>query len=87
MYSRWKRKDTAYLIHCTLTIHLFVKVVGENALTSQPLREGERVNGRPVIRRVLRLLRRLLMQVVHGAQRIHGVKRVSVHSVVLHDSQ
>jgi len=70
MYSRWKRKDTAYLIHCAIKINVRVLWEGQrgNALTSQSLREGERVNGRPVIRRVLRLLRRLLMQVVHGAQ-------------------
>ncbi len=88
MYSRWKTKDTAYLIQCTITIIWIVKWrERENALTSQSLRERERVNGRPIVRRVLRLLRRLLMQVVHSAQWVHGVERVSVHSVVLHDSK
>ncbi|TNN69810.1 hypothetical protein EYF80_019878 [Liparis tanakae] len=44
----------------------------------------ERVHGRPVVGRVLRLLRCLLVQVVHGAEGVHGVQRVAVHPVVLH---
>lgn len=42
------------------------------------------MHGGPVVGRVLRLLRGLLMQVVHGAERVHGVQRVAVHPVVLH---
>jgi len=42
------------------------------------------MHGWPVVGRVLRLLRGLLVQVVHGAQRVHGVQRVAVHPVVLH---
>lgn len=54
------------------------------SITSQPLGQGERVHGGPVVGRVLRLLRGLLVQVVHGAERVHGVQRVAVHPVVLH---
>lgn len=54
------------------------------SITSQPLGQGERVHGGPVVGRVLRLLRGLLVQVVHGAQGVHGVQRVAVHPVVLH---
>lgn len=53
-------------------------------ITSESLRQGERVHGGPVVGRVLRLLRRLLVEVVHGAQGVHGVQRVAVHAVVLH---
>lgn len=54
------------------------------SITSQPLGQGERVHGGPVVGRVLRLLRGLLVQVVHGAEGVHGVQRVAVHPVVLH---
>lgn len=54
-------------------------------LTSQPLCQGERVHRGPVVRSVLRLLGGLLVEVVHGAQRVHGVEGVPVHPVVLHD--
>lgn len=54
------------------------------SITSQPLGQGERVHGGPVVGRVLRLLRGLLVQVVHGAQGVHGVQRVAVHPVMLH---
>ena len=54
------------------------------SITSQPLGQGERVHGGPVVGRVLRLLRGLLVQVVHGAQGVHGVQGVAVHPVVLH---
>lgn len=37
-------------------------------LTSQPLCQGEGVHRGPVVRRVLGLLRRLLVEVVHGAE-------------------
>lgn len=56
------------------------------SLTSQPLGERERVDGRPVVGGVLGLLSRLLMEVVHGAQRVHGVEGIPVHPVVLHVS-
>lgn len=42
------------------------------------------MHGGPVVGRVLRLLRGLLVQVVHGAEGVHGVQRVAVHPVVLH---
>lgn len=54
------------------------------SITSQPLGQGESVHGGPVVGGVLRLLRGLLVQVVHGAERVHGVQRVAVHPVVLH---
>lgn len=54
------------------------------SITSQPLGQGERVHGGPVVGRVLRLLRGLLVQVVHGAEGVHGVQGVAVHPVVLH---
>lgn len=53
-------------------------------LTSQSLSQGEGVHGGPVVGGVLGLLGCLLVQVVHGAQRVHGVQRVAVHSIVLH---
>ena len=55
-----------------------------HSITSKSLGEGERVHGGPVVGRVLGLLRGLLVQVVHGAQGVHGVQGVSVHPVVLH---
>lgn len=54
------------------------------SITSQPFGQGQRVHGWPVVGRVLRLLRGLLVQVVHGAQGVHGVQRVAVHPVMLH---
>lgn len=33
---------------------------------------------------MLGLLGRLLVQVVHGAERVHGMERVAIHPVVLH---
>lgn len=54
------------------------------ALTSQALSQRERVHRRPVVRGVLGLLGRLLVQVVHGTERVHGVQRVAIHPVVLH---
>lgn len=42
------------------------------------------MDGGPVVGRVLRLLRGLLVQVVHGAEGVHGVQRVAVHPVMLH---
>lgn len=53
-------------------------------ITCQSLCQCERVHGRPVVGCVLRLLRSLLVQVVHGAEGVHGVQRVAVHPVVLH---
>jgi len=38
----------------------------------------------PVVGGMLGLLSCLLMEVVHGAQRVHGVEGVTVHSIVLH---
>lgn len=55
-----------------------------HSITSESLCQCERVHGGPVVGRVLRLLRGLLVQVVHGAEGVHGVQRVAVHSVVLH---
>lgn len=63
---------------------LRVRVVRVCSITSQPLGQGERVHGGPVVGRVLRLLRGLLVQVVHGAEGVHGVQGVAVHPVVLH---
>lgn len=54
------------------------------ALTSQPLGERERVDGWPVVGGMLRLLSRLLVEVVHGTQGVHGVEGIPVHPVVLH---
>lgn len=56
-------------------------------LTSQSFRQRKRVHGGPVVGSVLRLLSSLLMQVVHGAEGVHGVQRVTVHPVVLHDGR
>lgn len=84
MYSRWKRTRRGIFNSLHSRDESACLWERENALTSQPLCQGERVHRRPIIRRVLRLLRRLLMQVIHGAQRVHGVERVSVYSVVLH---
>lgn len=55
-----------------------------HSITSESLGQRERVHGGPVVGRVLRLLRGLLVQVVHGAEGVHGVQRVAVHPVVLH---
>lgn len=53
-------------------------------LTSQSLCQGEGVHWGPVVGRVLCLLGCLLVQVVHGAQWVHGMQGVSVHPIVLH---
>lgn len=80
-----KKAHGPSLFHCLRTgracVRAFVRVL---SITSQPLGQGERVHGGPVVGRVLRLLRGLLVQVVHGAQGVHGVQRVAVHPVVLH---
>ena len=60
-----------------------LRVHAARSITSESLREGERVHGGPVVGGVLRL-RGLLVQVVHGAQGVHGVQGVAVHPVVLH---
>lgn len=61
--------------------------VSVHSITSESLGQRERVHGGPVVGRVLRLLRGLLVQVVHGAQGVHGVQGVAVHPVVLHDGR
>lgn len=53
-------------------------------LTSQSLCQGEGVHGGPVVGGVLGLLGCLLVEVVHGAQRVHGMQGVTIHSIVLH---
>lgn len=53
-------------------------------LTSQSLCQGEGVHGGPVVGGMLGLLGCLLVEVVHGAQRVHGVQGVTIHSIVLH---
>lgn len=84
MRSRWKgRKHTGqvYSTAFRLAARARARVF---SITSQPLGQGERVHGGPIVGRVLRLLRGLLVQVVHGAEGVHGVQRVAVHPVVLH---
>lgn len=86
MRSRWKRRKhtrAKFILPPSLRwrVRACVRVF---SITSQPLGQGERMHGGPVVGRVLRLLRGLLVQVVHGAERVHGVQRVAVHPVVLH---
>lgn len=54
-------------------------------LTSQSFGQREGMHGRPVVGGVLGLLRRLLVEVIHGAEGVHGVQGVAVYPVVLHD--
>lgn len=73
------------LFHCLRGAGAYERACGRVfSITSQPLGQGERVHGGPVVGRVLRLLRGLLVQVVHGAEGVHGVQGVAVHPVVLH---
>lgn len=80
--GQWSRLETG----CVKT-KCNVGMTGEELLlflTSQPLCQGEGVHRGPVVRRVLGLLRRLLVEVVHGAEWVHSVEGVAVHPVVLH---
>lgn len=84
MRSRWKRRKHTGQVYFTAFAACVCVCVRVFSITSQPFGQGERVHGGPVVGRVLRLLRGLLVQVVHGAQGVHGVQRVAVHPVVLH---
>lgn len=97
MRSRWKARDTRgrFIILAQRIYFIFKSVshgVASNinskskahSITSESLGQRERVHGGPVVGRVLRLLRGLLVQVVHGAEGVHGVQRVAVDPVVLH---
>lgn len=62
---------------------MYVCCCEQAVITSEPLGQRQGVHRWSVVGRVLGLSR-LLVQVVHGTEGVHGVERVAVHTVVLH---